>query len=92
VFESPVSRLEKDWKKTGKRLDWTRKKTRLQSWSLLLKNQRPEKDRSFRTGLDRLRPVFCTPYLPLQIEPITIQIDEKMTEIFNVLSKASKIG
>jgi hypothetical protein len=39
VLVSPVSRLEKDRNWTG--LDW--KKTGLQSWSLIFKNQRPQK-------------------------------------------------
>jgi len=43
VFVSLVSGLEKD--RNWTRLD--RKKTRLQSWSLIFKNQRLQKDRSF---------------------------------------------
>jgi len=57
VFEGPVSGLEKDWNWTG--LD--QKKTGLQSRSLIFKNQRPRKDWSFWTGLDRFKPVLCTP-------------------------------
>jgi len=49
VFEGPVSGLEKDRNWTG--LD--RKKTGLQSQSLIFKNQRPRKD--------RFKPVLCTP-------------------------------
>jgi len=51
VFEDPVSRLEKDWKKTG-----------LQSWSFIFKNQRLEKDRSLETGPDWFKLVFGYPF------------------------------
>jgi hypothetical protein len=61
VLEGPVSGLEKDRNWTG--LDW--KKTGLQSWSLIFKNQRPQKDRSLWTGLDQFKPVSCTLQLPL---------------------------
>src|SRR6266545_5482129 len=57
VFVSPVSGLEKyrNWT----RLD--RKKIGLQSWSLIFKNQRPQKDWSFWTGSDQFKLVSCTP-------------------------------
>ena len=60
VFESLVLRLEKDWKKTRPRLEKTGPAVRFFE---ILKQKTAKRP----VYMNRFRPVFCAPQLPLQM-------------------------